>query len=138
VRDVEREIPVESLRGRQDHQVADKAAPIVAHQQDAIEAERVEEGEDVAGDILLRPSMRRGSGPAVPGQVGRDDAQAGRRVGQKIPVHPVVLRPPVQREDGASIRRTRLGHVKPHASGFDERSGAPRESVVDQQSSIGL
>jgi hypothetical protein len=64
----------------------------VADQQDAVEAERVEERQDVAGDVLLRPFVGSRTGPAVARQVGRDDPQPGRRVGKQIAIRPVVLR----------------------------------------------
>jgi hypothetical protein len=120
VRHVHHEIAVEPLRGAQDHDVADDGAPVVSHQQDTIQPESVEKSQDAAGYVILRPLVRSGPGPAVAGQIGRDDAQPGRRIGQQIPILPMVLRPSVQRDDGASIGRTGLGHVKPHPAGVDE------------------
>jgi hypothetical protein len=45
-----------------------------------------------AGDVLLRPLVRRRPGPTVARQVGRDDAHSWRRIGQQVPILPVVLR----------------------------------------------
>src|SRR3954468_13177897 len=125
VRHVHGEVALEALGGPQDHQISGVGAPIVRHEQHAVESECVEQGQHVAGDILLRPLVRRRAGPPVAGQVGRDDAQSGRRVGEQVAVCPVMLRPAMQREDRAAVGRTGLGHMKAHATGFDVRPAHP-------------
>ena len=127
VRHVHREVAVEPLRGTQDHQVADVTAPVVRHEQHAVEPERVQQGQHVAGDVLLRPLVRSRPGPPVAGQVGRDDPQPGRRVGQQLPIRPVVLRPAVQCEDGAAVGGAGLGDVKTHSAGLDEGPAHPSD-----------
>ena len=55
---VQREIAVEPLGLPQDHPVTDVAAPVVTHQQDTVEPECVQQGQHVAGDVLLGPLVR--------------------------------------------------------------------------------
>ena len=97
----------------------------MGHQQHTVEAQRVEQRQHVGRDVVLGPFVRSGPGPAVAGQVRRDDPQAGRRVGQQVAVLPVVLRPAVQGENGAAVGRTRLGHVKAHPVGLHEGPAHP-------------
>src|SRR5690606_24908066 len=68
-----------------------------------------------AGDIVLRPAVRGQTGPAVPGQVRRDDAHTVGRVSEQVAVDVVMLRPTVQRDHRRA--GSRFGDVETHSPG---------------------
>ena len=92
----------------------------MTRQDHPVEAEHVEQRENVGRDILLGPTVRRRPRPAVAGQVRCDDAHPGRWVRQEIPVLPMVLRETVQDDDASPVHGPGFGDVKPHAVGVDE------------------
>ena len=121
------QIPIEPFGRGQQHPVGDEPAPVVAHQQRPLYAERIHQGQHVGGDILLGPSVRSRPRPPVPGQIGGDDPQSLRRVGQQIPVNPVMLRPAMQGDHRPAVLRAGFSDVKPNPPRVNEGSAHTRD-----------
>ena len=105
---------------------ADPAGPVVADQLDLVEAERVEQSDQVALEALLVEAAGRRVAPAVAAHVGSDYAVArlGERPDDLAPAPPV-LRPSVQQHERLSLPR--FGHVQAHAAHLVERVRDPFE-----------
>ena len=56
---------------------ADDAAPVVADEVHAVQAERVEHADDVLGELVLAVAARRRLAPAEAAQVEREHAEVG-------------------------------------------------------------
>jgi hypothetical protein len=98
----------------------------VADQLHAVDAERVEHGEHVAGERLLRVTRRRSVRPAEAAQVEREHAVAGgERADDVTPLVPV-LGPPVQQHDDV-VAGPGVGDVEPDAVRVDEPMADPVE-----------
>src|SRR4051794_22460506 len=69
---VQGQVAIDALRRSEAEQESRVGAPVVADQEDAVESERVEQGEDVRGKLLLLVAPRRCLGPAEPPQVGSE------------------------------------------------------------------
>jgi hypothetical protein len=127
VGDGEREEVGEALGLADAQQEAGPAAPVVADELDAIEAERVEDGEDVGGEVLFVVAEPGRVGPAEAAQVQRDDAVVGGQGWDDVAPQVVMLRPAVQEEDWVAVRWPGLGVVKAQAAGLDVAVGYPRD-----------
>jgi hypothetical protein len=115
--DVERDQALDPVGRHQGHQERDVAAPVVAHDPDAVQVLGVQEREDVARPRRLRVVAGRRRRPAPAAQVGRDDAVALGQLRDQVPPGPPVLRPAVQEQQGRPAAR--FGDMQPDLAEID-------------------
>ncbi len=109
------------------HAQGDHAAVAVADEVDrVVDAEGVEQADEVGDRVVHRVARGRTLAAAVAPQVVEDDvALAGEGVGQRVvPARQVVHDEAVQHDHGV-LARAEPGHVEPHPVGDDVSHGAP-------------
>ena len=94
-----------------------EAAPVVPDHVDALDPERVEQGDLIRGEGERVIALARRVGPAEAAKVGGDQAVAVAQPPDHAAPHPVVLGPAVEEEDRAALAR--LGVVDPEPAGDD-------------------
>ena len=99
---------------------ADDAAPVVADEVDALDAERVEDADDVLGELVLAVAAAGRLAPAEAAQVHREHAVAIGQQGHQPPPAPPVLGPAVQQQHRRAGRIAHLGDVQACAAHIDE------------------
>jgi len=95
-----------------------ETAPVVTDEPDPVELERVEQGEEVARELLLGVGGARSVGPTEAAQVGAHHAVVLGEPRDHVPPAVPVLRPAVHQDD--RITGARLGNVQAHIPGLDE------------------
>ena len=110
MRGVERQVLRDALGMRHAQQHRGHPAPVVADEPHALEPHGVQQREQIGCELLLLIPAARSLAPAVPAQVGGDDAEVGRERRDQVAPHPPVLRPAVDEEHRLAL--SRLGDVQ--------------------------
>lgn len=120
-KNVERQIALDPFRLAQAEQKAHPAAPIVRHQPDVVEIERIQQCDNVVHQLFLLVARGRSLRPAEAAQVGTNEGIALRQWRDLIAPHLPVLRPAMQHQQRLTV--SRLGQMQIHAVGVDEAMG---------------